>query len=170
MPRSRAKPTHVQRLAVTAEPLRAVEVRQALAAQPIQERGDDGLIADGWLADEDAKAIAVQMARTQFVGMPADAQNLDAVAFELRQVRLGAGGDGDHLPGHGVAILQSRGADLADRDIETARDLPGEVLSPHVPFFQPKIEEVAFSGGFVGGDFFDLEIFGAGFDLAAQTG
>ena len=40
------------------------------------------------------------------------------------KVRLGRGGHGNHLPGDGMAILQPRGADLADGNVETPGDLP----------------------------------------------
>src|SRR4051794_27250990 len=84
--------------------------------------------------NENAKAIAMQMPRAELVRMSADAQHLDAIAFELWQPCFDAGRHRHHLPGHGASILEPRGADFADGHIETASDLPGKILGAHIAF------------------------------------
>ena len=157
-----------------AEALRAVEVWQAL----LQDASEDGVnraaTVRQWSgiigSDQDAKAIAVQMARADLVRVPADAQDLDAVAVECWHLRFDGRRNGDHLAGDGTAILQPRGADLADRDVEPLGDLPLEILRPHVAFFDPEIEEVPLAARLISRDFLDLEIFGDRLDLAADAG
>ncbi len=60
-----------------------------------------------------------------------------AIAFEPWQVRLGPRRHRDHLPRHGAAVFHTGGPDLAHRNIEALRHLPGEELGAHVALFDP---------------------------------
>ncbi len=97
------------------------------------------------IADEDAEAITVQMARTQLVGVPAHIQDADAVALELVEPSFDHRRHRHHLAGHGAAILKPRSAHLAGRDVQPPRDLPLKVFRAHVAFLDPQVEEVPLS-------------------------
>src|SRR5207253_70815 len=91
------------------------------------------------IADQDAEAIAVQMTGLELVGVLADAQDVDAVAVELRQLALDADWHRHHLARDGVAILEAGRADFRRSDAETTRNLTREELGAHVAFLDPEI-------------------------------
>jgi hypothetical protein len=91
-------------------------------------------------------------------------------AATLAASALGAGGDGDHLPGDGAAVLQAGGANLAGRQAEAARHLADEILGPQVALLDPQVQEVALAARLVGGDLLDLEVLRLGLDPAADAG
>src|SRR5262249_12612339 len=146
------------RLAVAAEALCTVEVRQPVALQALHDRRRQlpGPVSD--VADQDAKAIAVEVPRLELVAVPADAEDADAVAFEVVEARLDRCRHRHHLPRDGVPALQPRGADIADGNAEPPRDLAREILRAHAALLDPQVQELARAARLIRGDFLDLEI------------
>ena len=122
------------------------------------------------IAYKDAKAIAAQMARFEFVRVSRDLQDADAVAFEVGESIAANIRHRNPLPGDGVAILEPGGADFVVGDAEASGNLALEVLRPHRALFDPEIDVIAAAAGLVSGDFFDLEIFRLLLDRAANAG
>ena len=141
-----------------AETLRPVEIRHTLPTQAVENGGLIGRRIH--VADQDAEAVAVQVAGLELVAVAADAQEPDAVAVQLRQPTLRPHGDRHHLPRHGMTVLQPGRADLADRNVEPPGHLTDEVFGPHATLFQPEKEEIPLAGRRVSGDLLDLEVFG----------
>jgi hypothetical protein len=74
------------------------------------------------------------------------------------------------LPRYRVPILQTGSPNLADGDIEAARDLALEILRAHVTLFDPQEKVIAVAARLVSGDLFDLEVLWHGFDSPADSG
>src|SRR5262245_11379622 len=102
---------------------------------PIEDRGY--LNRRGGVADQDAKSVALQVTRFQLVRVPRHAQDADAVAIELGNGRFARPGDGNPLASHRPAVLQSRGADVAVRNVQSAGHLSDEILGPKVGLLDP---------------------------------
>ncbi len=103
------------------------------------------------------ETIAVKVSRFKLIAVAVDAQQADAVAFELTKpaFRTDQGAD---------TIFTAR--DGAERSLRPAvpisptgtsrrltRDLAGEVFRPHVAFLYPEIEIIALGGRRIGGEF-----------------
>ena len=123
--------TNVERFAVSSEALaNRSNCRQTVFANSIHQwrqhipNGAAGIN----LPHQNPKAIAVQVARPEFIRMAADIENANAVPFELGQAVLNLARHRYHLPGDGAAILQPCSADFPGWDAKPVRDLPDEIL------------------------------------------
>src|SRR5207245_10658840 len=69
---------------------------------------------------------------SDLVGVPADFEDADSLAFQLDEALFYRVRHRHHLPRHGTTILQACGAHLRDWYVQSAGDLADEVLRTHV--------------------------------------
>src|SRR5262245_19773377 len=110
------------------------------------------------------------MAGFELVGVPARLQDSHLVAVEGGEARLAGGGHGHPLGRDGMTILQSGGAHLGGRDVESFGELADEVFRAHAALLHPEIEEITLAGRLVGGDLRHLEVLGLRLDAPADAG
>ena len=163
-----ALPAELDGAAVAAEPLRTVEVRQAFRADAVEDRVHVRRAVG--VADEDAEAVAAQVAGLELVGVPAGLQDADAVAVELRDVRLALLRHRHPLPRDGVAVLEAGGADVARMRAEPLGDRAGEELRRDPALLDPEVQVIARPGRLVGRHLLDLEVVVAHADPPADAG
>src|SRR5262249_3441059 len=125
-------------LALSPEALRAVVIGQAGGTDTIENGNDSLRRRHIRVAHQDARGVASQVARLQLVAMSMNREQADAIAFQLRQLWLGANRDRDHLTSDGPAIFQPSGADFANRQVEPAGYLTSEKLGSQIALLNPQ--------------------------------
>src|SRR5262245_22493535 len=69
-----------------------------------------------------------------------------------------------------MPVFQSGSTHFTGSDAEPLCDLAGKILGPHVTLLNPEVEIITAAARLVGGDLFDLKIFGCRLDTAADAG
>lgn len=152
-----------------AEALLADAVGEALRLEHLEgaEGGGGGAGCD--VSDADDEAVAGEVSSAEFVLVEVGAEDADTRVFEGGEV-LGTSArrvDGDDLSGDGLSVFHAGASDRGTSGVEVFGEDVEEFDGADACLLDRQVDVFAVAGGWVEGDFFDDEVFGALLERAA---